>query len=298
MTRRFVGIDEAGYGPILGPLVIVRAGAVGDDLASLRNHPTGAVDSKQLHTPGNLGPLEAVALPALWWLSGQACATAAEVFAVFGETDADRANCPWMAGAEDLALPITARNLEPWRIPGLRPDPPSGAIIHPGELNRAAEAGTNRAQVVLAVIQRALTGLAGTGSIMIDRLGGRKFYAPALRAVVPDGCSLEIDEETAATSRYRIAGPATDTSITFQCKADTTDVLCAVASCVAKYTRELHMLLLNRYWSGQCRHLKATAGYGSDAHRWLYQLGAGFVEAWRHELVRGRTVRDDPEASS
>jgi hypothetical protein len=43
----------------------------------------------------------------------------------------------------------------------------------------------------------------------------------------------------------------------------------ALASMVSKYLRELAMLALNRYWCGVVSGLKPTAGYPTDARRWL-----------------------------
>jgi len=43
----------------------------------------------------------------------------------------------------------------------------------------------------------------------------------------------------------------------------------ALASMLAKYLRELHMLVFNQYWKGYEEKLKPTAGYVLDARRFL-----------------------------
>lgn len=53
----------------------------------------------------------------------------------------------------------------------------------------------------------------------------------------------------------------------------------ALASMTAKYLRELHMVLLNRYWADQIPDIKPTAGYPQDAGRFI-----GEVEGIRRQL--------------
>ena len=43
----------------------------------------------------------------------------------------------------------------------------------------------------------------------------------------------------------------------------------ALASVYSKYLRELFMHVFNGYWSGQQPGLEPTAGYYTDAQRWL-----------------------------
>lgn len=43
----------------------------------------------------------------------------------------------------------------------------------------------------------------------------------------------------------------------------------ALASCLAKYGRELGMMAFNRYFGGLQPGLKPTAGYTTDGRRWL-----------------------------
>jgi ribonuclease HII len=93
-------------------------------------------------------------------------------------------------------------------------------------------------------------------------------------------------EETAPACRYRCGA----TQVAFLVGGESASALVALASCIAKYAREVHMHLLNQYWTGQYRWLAPTAGYPQDATRWLHQLGAGTVDAWREDLVRTGTA--------
>jgi hypothetical protein len=46
----------------------------------------------------------------------------------------------------------------------------------------------------------------------------------------------------------------------------------ALASMIAKYVRELHMARLNRFFTGHMPELKPTAGYFTDARRYLREI--------------------------
>ena len=283
-----MGIDEAGYGPTLGPLAVVGALAeVGERAAFAAEFAAlGVADSKQVHKPGDLASLERVALPAAAWLSGFQPDTADDLFALLGESAAERSSVPWMAGAEELRLPVAAGPLPAWSIVSGTPRGLYGHLLHPRHLNAAKRSGVNRAAAELEAVRRLLTAGApdplASAEIACDRLGGRKRYGDLLQAAWP-GHAVEIVEETAPACRYRCQA----TTVAFLVGGESHEPLIAAASCIAKYARELHMLLLNRHWSTRFAWLKPTAGYPEDAKRWLHQLGAGTVEAWTDDLIRG-----------
>ena len=287
--NRSVGIDEAGYGPTLGPLVIAGVAVTGDP-SGLTN--LGATDSKKLHKAGDLAPLERVALPALGWLAGFQPDTAADVFALFGESAADRADLPWMAGADTLRLPVAAASVTPWAPSNLAPTGVMGILIQPRAYNAALRAGRNKADLEALHVGRILAQLTPPdvdADVVVDRLGGRKFYAGLLTEAF--GSLPEILEETAAVSRYRLG----QRTMAFQVGGDAASPCTALASCLAKYARELHMILFNRHWGAKHPWLKPTAGYPEDANRWLHQVGSGMVGAYGPDLVRGWTGGTTPD---
>ena len=61
--------------------------------------------------------------------------------------------------------------------------------------------------------------------------------------------------------------------VTFASKCDEKHLPTALASMVAKYTRELYMLRLNRYFGEEIAELKPTAGYVQDGRRFLQEIG-------------------------
>lgn len=282
------GIDEAGYGPILGPLAIVGVWADVEDAEACTHdlRAVGVDDSKALHHPRNLGPLETVALAGATWLSGTRPATAAEFFTLVGEGAAER-TLPWMQGADSLSLPIAARRIPQWSIASAKPLGVAGHLIHPGRLNRAKADGRNRAAVEWDAVGNLLAGMTkqGTISVTVDRLGGRRYYADVLATALPL-CPITVIEELPACSRYQVEATCGSLDVAFRVGADAVDALVGLASCLAKYARELHQHLFNAWWGGRIPGLAPTAGYAVDAKRWIAELGHEDRQRFGIDLIR------------
>jgi ribonuclease HII len=283
------GIDEAGYGPTLGPLVVatVWAEAADHDILTETLRATGVRDSKDIHKPRDLAPLETVTLAGCRWAIGHLPATAAEMFSVLGETPADR-DQPWMQGAEELVLPVAADSIPVWTTPGVLPGGCAGRIVHPAAYNRFLATGANKAELELDAVGRLLVAPppAAQRNTVVDRLGGRKFYRDFLASVHP-GALVLVEDEANAASRYRICRDAGEHAVAFVVGGESASPLTALASCLAKYVRELHMLLFNRYWCAHVPGLAATAGYPEDAKRWLHEVGSEAIRDMEGALVRG-----------
>lgn len=282
------GIDEAGYGPTLGPLVVASAWADADSHATLVEALTasGVKDSKKVHKPGNLAPLESIALGGLQWLSGRSLASAAEVFHVLGETAADRTH-PWLQGAAELTLPVAARPQPVWKLSSLSSVGIAGRIIHPQAFNLFLSSGANKAELELAAVGQLLIAPPAVAqrTTIVDRLGGRKFYRDFLVHTYP-GSMVLIDQEDAAMSRYHITQNHSTHDVSFVVGGESASPLTALASCIAKYARELHMRLFNHYWCARIPGLKPTAGYPEDAKRWIQELSSEITTPLRDALIR------------
>ncbi len=289
----FGGVDEAGYGPLLGPLSIAAVSAEADDEAALkqgfRRARTGAKDSKQVHVSGDITAIESVALPAITWLTGHAPGNMRECLALLGEDESVRTDVPWMAGTAGVVLPIGSEPLKTWKIPGVTPRALRGSLIQPRAYNASRRLGVNKADIELQAVGGLLTMISATdehGMIVVDRLGGRRYYRDFLQSLWPDTMVL-VEVESPGISGYRIVAPLAEQSVSFRVDGESHSPLTAVASCIAKYVRELHMMLLNRHWCAVRAALKPTAGYAKDAVRWLDDLGVAVVDPIRDELVRG-----------
>ncbi len=295
------GIDEAGLGPLLGPLGIVAASAWIDDPALLtrriRAARTGVKDSKQIHQTGDIAPLERMALAAISWLTGSEPGTAAEVFALLGEDEPARAVTPWMADAREIRLPVAATKIPRWRIDGVVPQGVRGCLVHPSRFNASARAGRNKHELELECLRALLHALPTAAHPMdtiADRLGGRRYYRDFLQECWPSAMVMIEDEELPRRSGYRVEHAGFAHRVAFCVEGESVSCLAAMASCVAKYARELHMMMLNRWWCGRFAGLKPTAGYTVDARRWLHQIGGGDLEAWDDHLVRRHIAEVGP----
>ncbi len=195
---------------------------------------------------------------------------------------------PWMGAAHALALPVGRTPIKPWSIPGVDPVALIGCLVQPLEYNAALRAGTNKAALELDTVGRHLAALlppTASGVAIVDRLGGRQYYADALQSVWPEAMVL-IEREVRDESRYLAVHAGGESTVAFCVGGEARSPLTAAASCIAKSARELHMLLLNRHWSALVADLAPTAGYPQDARRWLAALGAERLRDFDHLLVR------------
>jgi ribonuclease HII len=122
---------------------------------------------------------------------------------------------------------------------------------------------------------------------LIDKLGGRNFYAAMISTAFADGWVVA-EREGPEICSYRIIGVEREIRLVFQPRADGSHLTVALASMVCKYLREVFMKQFNRWWIGHVPGIKPTAGYPGDAKRFMQQIRAkaralGFEEhvIWR-----------------
>jgi ribonuclease HII len=296
-----LGIDEAGYGPTLGPLVMgfVRVDGPPGALAEAFRTASEAVegfpdvgDSKRLYQAGRLHRVEAVALGAACVAVGRA----ADWDDLTGTVDG-RATHPWYArlpnaptaadaalvaaGAEALRDALERSGARIARI---------GAHVHlEGPLNARFDRFGNKGSAHLAHVEAVVADAwpdGGTGRVRCDRLGGRKFYGDLLARVFPFR-AIDVLEESEATSRYLVDDGVIEASFSVGGEAAFAEI--ALASCVAKTIREIYMEAFNAWFSERFTGLQPTAGYPEDAVRWLADVErADPSGGWRARLARTR----------
>lgn len=313
------GIDEAGFGPLLGPLVV--SGAVfrvpdcqldhclWDTLRATctatpdrSGRRLAIADSKRLYRPpGGLSRLERTALVmlAVGGIRPPTWRVLLDRLAPGASEQLDR--YPWYAGT-DVSLPLadgvghigTQANAirrecteQGVSLAGVFCEP-----LPEGHFNRLVRDTRNKSVVLLGLALRVVDRIMQSASgervrLHADRLGGRRHYRDALMTAMC-GYDLQILEESEARSAYRLVRTPRICEIEFVTGGESRHLPIALASIYSKYVRELYMHVFNRYWSGQIAGLRATAGYYSDARRWLNEAAA---ELTRRSIDRTMLVR-------
>lgn len=105
---------------------------------------------------------------------------------------------------------------------------------------------------------------------VVDRQGGRKAYA-ALLGECFGGAFVWTLEEKKESSSYKLELDGRDVRVVFREQADGWSLPVALASMAAKLAREAAMARFNAYFQSHDRQLEPTAGYYTDAQRFLKQ---------------------------
>lgn len=149
--------------------------------------------------------------------------------------------------------------------------------VTPAELNRSFERTQSKSRTVWEEVRAVLRilwrdhGLEGL-SIVVDRQGARARYAPLLAEAFP-GAAVAIVREAPADSSYRVDGEdGRRALLRFVERAESLSLPVALASCRAKYARELAMEAFNRAWRRFAPAVAPTAGYVEDGRRWLAEM--------------------------
>ncbi|PQO47997.1 hypothetical protein [Blastopirellula marina] len=295
-----IGVDEAGYGPNLGPLVIaatvwqapnalspsemyeVLGDAVAVAKASRKDDRLLIADSKQLFTAQkSLAPLER-GVHAAAQLLKRDVSTWRKLLAEVGQADADRlAPIPWFAEF-DRPLPCgisTAdvaadadRLAESLRCAGMQLLDARAALLFAGEFNKRLQSG-NKSRVLsettLGLVRDLLPTTPGDVYIVCDKHGGRDRYAGLLQETFGD-LLFRVREESRRRSSYEWEREEGRGLIEFR-QGGEEFLPAALASMHAKYLREITMDAFNAFWRSHDPTLRPTAGYPIDAKRFLQE---------------------------
>ena len=289
-----IGMDEAGYGPNLGPLVVTVTvwevpgaprefdlwAAMADIASQLPTREPlrlQIVDSKQVYSPGKgLAALEKSVLSALRLL-GQVPQTLGELSADLNSQISNLKSQipPWLIG-RDLPLPtefdtsligdIATEWLGCCRRAGVTLRAIRSEIVQPERFNALVRDCDNKALALSRISLNLLRSVwnpddARPTLVICDKHGGRNRYDDLLAEVLDDRMVFAVGESR-ERSVYRVGS----TELRFQMKAEANFPV-ALASLVCKYVRELSMHVFNQFWAEQVAGLKPTAGYPIDAAR-------------------------------
>lgn len=316
-----IGVDEAGYGPNLGPFVMTSvACCIGTpcrdtDLWRLlrpavrRGTDTDAGqflvdDSKRVYTAHGLAGLERNVLSILAGSATRREQPLAALVDWLCPKDGEELRSEiWYRGV--LPLPIhplpadlgerekrfsdacAAINVGEWRV--------RSVVICPCRFNALLDEGGTKGYVLAHALMHLLRWQRDTLpseddlAIFVDKHGGRNNYAAMIQHALPEG-ALFVEREGMASSAYRLEGMGRDVRLMFQPRADGEHFCVALASMASKYLREVLMLEFNRFWQEHQPDLKPTAGYPGDAARFLkairptiQKLGLREETLWRRK---------------
>ena len=150
------------------------------------------------------------------------------------------------------------------------------STLYVSEFNKKVNEGLNKAQILISCIHEALKKVFSiheikhkTVHLKIDRLGGRKRYKDILKSW---GANILHYEETDEISKYHCDLFEKNVFVSFEVKGDTKHHVIAAASCFAKLQRELSMKNFNEWWKQKIPLLKETAGYYTDGKRFITDI--------------------------
>lgn len=310
-----VGIDEAGYGPNLGPLVqsavalrlpesdpagwetlrplVRRCGAEEDGRLLID-------DSKAIYTRHGLVALERGVMV----LAPESCTVAELVRKVALATcRVELAGESWYDPAESLPVEMSRdeRTNESHRFReratgcGVKAFNVMIASVVPApRFNRVCDEygskGTVLSRGLIELIMSTLDDVPRDGepiTFLCDKHGGRNYYAAMLQEAFPGGW-IVTTRESAHESHYRVDLLDRPVTVTFRPRADGDCVAVALASMLCKYLREVCMRQFNRFWAAQVPGIRPTAGYPGDAKRFfdeikpaMAKLGLTDDQVWR-----------------
>ncbi len=303
----FIGIDEAGYGPILGPLVVggvMLRCACEPSLDYLSRNLANVItskprkkdarlvvcDSKMLSTrPDGLPLLETTGLVAAR-LSGTPNATWRDLLtALDPQVPEHLAGSPWDAEGDTplpcackpdgLAIQTSAVRTAAQRV-GCTFQAVAATILPPIRYNALLARTDNKATInwmaTTWLLNRLLQQAAAIAPAepvfaVLDRQGGRTDYRPALQQSF-DPAEMTVLEQTPERGRYRMRLSNQSVDLTFMMDADLQCCVTAWGSIIAKYTREICMARLNDWWRARVDNLEPTAGYLPDGRRFADQV--------------------------
>lgn len=302
--RVVAGVDEAGLGPLLGPLTIGYAAfhvppGTEDLWRALKSAVSRApsddgkrlvvADSKIVFTRNPRGErrLEATALAFLALAHAErrppSCGHELARAALGLERDHDDlVRQPWspqLPASLPRAAPTDALDGHIRELSSAlaRADVALAGIgvraLAPDALNASFERTQNKSRThwdtSAPVLRHLWEAHAAHGlAVIVDRHGGRMRYAPFLRETFPDA-TVAILAEAPVRSDYLVRSPTRTMRIAFAEKADAGSFAVALASCLAKYVRETCMHAFNAYFERFSPGLRPTAGYTTDGRRWL-----------------------------
>ncbi len=307
----YAGIDEAGYGPMLGPLCVActvfsirdldGATCVGGSGAcdlwkrlgkavcrkkTDKKHRVVVDDSKALKgaADGPNHPLKHLERGVLSFL-GDLPASCSDLFTTLGvavdphDWYATTSSLPVGQSTDELRI-AASRLRKALDEQGIAIELMRCEAIDAHTFNQQVERMGNKANVNMCAALRMIDAVwqrfpQHHPTIVVDHHGGRTRYLQTLMQAYPEAHAQVLAEEESISAyrlTQRMGGADSTINVTFLVEAERAHLPVALASMTAKYVRELFMLRMNRHFRSFLPELKPTAGYTEDARRYLKDI--------------------------
>jgi ribonuclease HII len=319
------GIDEAGYGPLLGPLIVgccafeISDAAADGELPCVWKRLRKLVsrnrtkNGKKLHindskivysTETGLKELERSILSLLATYHDACDGLEDLIRHVASDALDDVRRYPWYQPFVGEKFPLEQDFLHvrlfanPLKSEmekcGARCCHLAARVVTERRLNELLNATQNKGSALFSTsaihLDQLLKKFGDRGLVIFcDRQGGRSHYGSLLRLMFEEW-SLEIIAESESRAEYRLLKGPNAVRIIFCEKAETQCLPVAVASMLSKYLREALMHRFNAFWKGHLPTVEPTAGYYADGVRFLNDINDKRLELGisDDQLIRSR----------
>lgn len=261
----YIGIDENGLGPILGPMIVTGVSIpLSDESLSCFKKPSknfsGFLDSKRIFRGSNRKKAEALALSIINVLTGHIPLTMGEMLDAFMLKMFRPSSCKKngifeMCVHNDLQLPLwsssqdieeTSRYILEQNTDLCRSGLIRFVVYCPYFLNNSSRAGRNKFDLdcdgMLSLVEFFRINLKGFLNIIAGKVGSRVHYENKLNST-----NFALSDKNCSSEESRYYFYKDEISLNFIENADDKFTCVSIASIVGKYVREIFMEVLWKY---------------------------------------------------
>lgn len=263
-----VGIDENGFGPQLGPLVVTASMVYAEDIDSLRQ--SSLKESKKICASGKMEICEMIALSFYELLNEDVPSSADEFLSSILIPQKDECLSPLSPCSPDFPIPcwvkaeeidsgIGYNYLEEGYINLLEI---KSIALCPGRFNSRLDVFTSKHSLEYSLYEELISYFLEEYPrdrilFLCGRIGSTKDYSPFFKRFQLSS----LGEKEGGETRYRLPGRG---EVRFITDGDEKYFPITLSSIIGKYIRELYVEQMNRFFRSHLPHLPYCSGYRND----------------------------------